>query len=151
MHNQKTIVKINPEVLKWTIESAGWEIKELAKKIEIEPEFIRSWESKESPIELKKLEKIAEFLKRPLAVFFLPEPPQEAKLTDYRKISGIANEKLSKKTLDAIRNARYVQSSARELFAIQNVNDQPQVKYANLSDDPEDIASFEKRNLAFGF
>jgi len=151
MRNQKTVVKINPKVLKWTIESAGWSIKELSKKTEIDAEEIIKWQSKISSIELPKLEKIALYLKKPLAVFFLPEPPREEELTDYRKIAGIENDKLSKKTLDAIRNARYVQLSSHELFELQNMNDEPDVDHANLKDNPEEIALYQRRKLNFEF
>jgi len=143
MRNQKTLVKINPKVLKWTIDSSGWSIKELSKKTEIEPDQITQWQSKTSSIELPKLERIASSLKKPLAVFFLPEPPKEKNLTDYRKIAGFENEKLSKKTLDAIRNARYIQSNAHELFELQKMNDTPDVEYVTLKDDPEEIALYQ--------
>jgi Zn-dependent peptidase ImmA (M78 family) len=151
MRNQKTLVKINPKVLKWTIDSTGWSIKELSKKTEIEPEQITQWQSKISSIELPKLERIAVSLKKPLAVFFLPEPPKEEKLTDYRKIAGFKNEKASKKTLDAIRNARYVQSSAHELFELQNMNNEPKVDHVDLKNNPEEIALYQRRKLNFEF
>lgn len=151
MRNQKTLVKINPKVLKWTIDSSGWSIKELSKKTEIEPDQITQWQSKTSSIELPKLERIASSLKKPLAVFFLPEPPKEKNLTDYRKIAGFENEKLSKKTLDAIRNARYIQSNAHELFELQKMNDTPDVEYVTLKDDPEEIALYQRRKLNFEF
>lgn len=151
MRNQKTIVKINPQVLKWTIESAGWSTKELSTKTEIDQDQITKWQTIPSSIELPKLEKIAYYLKKPLAVFFLPEPPKEAKLTDYRKIAGFENEKLSKKTLDAIRNARYIQSSAHELFELQNMSEEPDVEHVNLKDNPEEVALYQRRKLNFEF
>ncbi len=151
MRNQKTLVKINPKVLKWTIDSSGWTIKELSNKTEIEPEQITQWQSKTSSIELSKLERIALSLKKPLAVFFLPEPPKEKELTDYRKIAGFKNKKLSKKTLDAMRNARYIQSSAHELFELQNMSEEPDVEHINLKNSPEEIALYQRRKLDFEF
>jgi len=149
MRNQKTVVKINPNVLKWTRESSGWEIKELAKKIEINPETILSWETKETSIDLKRLEKLGDILKKPLAVFFLPNPPIEKELTDYRKVAGLETEKLSKKTCTAIKNARYTQSNAQELFQLQDSDDKPMINQISLDDDPEQVAQIEKRNLEF--
>ena len=151
MRNQKTLVKINPKVLKWSIDSTGWSIKELSQKTKIDPEQITQWQSKASSIELSKLEKIAFNIKKPLAVFFLPEPPKEDKLTDYRKIAGFENERLSKKTLDAIRNARYIQSTARELIELQNMEEEPDVENVSLKDDPEEVALYQRRKLNFEF
>ena len=147
--HQKILVKVNPKVLKWTIESSGWEIKELSEKTKIDTEKIEKWLRCESQIELNKLEKLAHYLKRPSAVFFLPEPPKEERLTDYRKIPGTKNNKLSKKTLDAIRNARYVQTNARELFELQNIDEHPKIEQYNLNDDPEKVAQNEGHRLNF--
>ncbi len=149
MRNQKTIVKINSEVLKWIRESAGWEIRELAEKIEIEPEIFHSWETRDTTIDLKKLKKLGNVLKRPLTVFFLDKPPKEGTLTDYRKVAGLETDKLSKKTFTAIRDARYVQSIAHELFILQNPDNKPRINKVSLKDNPEKVAKTEQRNLEF--
>lgn len=148
MGKQAVTVKINPDVLKWIIESGGWEIQELEKKLNVKPETISQWQ-KEHAIDAKKLEKLADCVKRPLALFFLPEPPTELKLTDYRKLSGINLEKLSRKTILAIRESRYLQSVAKELLESQGKDPKPDVNNVTLSDDPEKIAINERKKLGF--
>lgn len=151
MRHQKIVVKVKPEVLRWTIESAGWELNELAEKTEIEPELLNEWKTRESSIDLKKLEKIADSLKRPLAVFFLPEPPKESILTDYRKIAGFETKSLSKKTLTALRNARYIQSNSQDLLKLQEIDNKPKIQPATLNDEPDEIANRERQNLGLEF
>jgi len=86
-----------------------------------------------------------------LAVFFLPEPPKEATLTDYRIVGGVETEKLSKKTFAAIKNARYVQSNAKELLKLRSQSDKPKINKVTLDNDPEEIAEIERKNLELRF
>ncbi len=145
---KQATIEINPEILKWTIESSGWEIDDLARRLKVKPDTIQQW-YKESKIEISKLEQLAENVKRPLGVFFLPKPPVEHELTDYRKLGGIKSEKLSRKTLSAIRESRYLQSIAKELMLDQKMNVMPEISKVTLNDDPETIAFREREKLGF--
>ncbi len=74
-------IPINGEVLKWARESAGLTIDEVVQKMNrkrITYEVIESWElGYEIPL-YSQLERLAyEVYKRPLAIFFFPEPPKE--------------------------------------------------------------------------
>jgi len=150
MAKQKASISVNPQVIKWTIESSGWEIEELANKLNVEPKTIKEWQSKEHPIDIKKLENLAEKVKRPLAVFFLPKPPVEPKLTDYRRVGGIGTEKISQKTLLAIRKTQHLQSVASELFELSKKNPKPKITtVASLKVDPEEAAAYEREKLGF--
>ncbi len=86
MPQQRTIAQVNPKVIEWIIDSSGWEISELAEKLDVDSQTIQNWKSKKQGIDLQILEKLAGYVKRPLAIFFLPDPPSEPKITDFRKI-----------------------------------------------------------------
>ena len=74
-------IPINGEVLKWARESAGLTIDEVVQKMDrrrITYEVIESWEQSFEAPTYSQLERLAyEVYKRPLAVFFFPEPPKE--------------------------------------------------------------------------
>lgn len=149
MAKQTSLITVNPNVIKWIIESSGWEFEELAKKLNMSEESVHNLVLRESPIEIRKLEKFADCVKRPLAVFFLPKPPSEPKLTDYRKVYGIETKKLSKKTLSAVREARYFQSIAKELLGTQRLNLKPKITNVTLKNNPETVALQERKKLGF--
>ena len=150
MPRQETIDKIKPEVLKWTIDSSGWENEELAKKLKISSKTLENWKSKDVGIEIKKLEKLSEFVKRPLAIFFLQSPPIESELTDYRKLPKDKAVKLTHSTMLSIRNARYFQSIAQELLKLQGIDSKSKVNQKiTLKNSPDAIAKIERKNLGF--
>lgn len=150
MVQQKTVAKINPKVLEWAIDSSGWEISDLAEKLDVDPNTIENWKLKKQAIELQILEKLADCVKRPLAIFFLPKPPSEHTITDFRKISGSTSSKLSKETILAIRESRYLQSVARELLIQQKNSLKPKIKSnITIRDNPEEIAMKERNHLGF--
>ena len=149
MAKQKTVVKVNPQIIKWIRTSGGWEINELAKKLNVDVETIRKWESKELPIEIKKLEQLADCVKRPLALFFLKKPPVEYELTDFRKLGGLETSKLCKKTLVSIRETKYLQSIADELLKNQKIKSTPEIMSFTIDDNPEKVARDEREKLGF--
>lgn len=72
----KETLPINPEVLKWARETAGYVLADECKQY---PKFLE-WESGKTYPSYSQLKKLATRYKRPLAVFFFPEPPEEEKI-----------------------------------------------------------------------
>ncbi|MCP4218208.1 MAG: helix-turn-helix transcriptional regulator [bacterium] len=71
-------IPVTPSVLKWARESAGMDIPEVAHKMKKTVETIALWETGEAAPTYIQLEKLAyQVYKRPLALFFFPEPPKE--------------------------------------------------------------------------
>lgn len=74
-------IPVNAEVLKWARESAGLSVDDVVLKIKrkrITFETIQDWENGLSVPTYPQLERLAyEIYKRPLAIFFFPEPPEE--------------------------------------------------------------------------
>ncbi len=65
----------NPKLLVWARESASLTEEALAKKIGVKAERIRAWESGQERPSVAQLRNFAAATKRPLAVFYLAEPP----------------------------------------------------------------------------
>lgn len=147
MKHQATI-EIKPSIMKWAIESSGWPLPELAQKLGVNERTFREWEEGDRKIPIKKLEKLADHIKRPLAVFFLAEPPQEIKIPDYRKISGIETEPLLKDTRFVIRKAGYFQSVAKEMLLDLGFKvETPIAGTAKIENNPQQIATRERKRL----
>ncbi len=74
-------IPVNPEVLRWARETAGFDIDDVVEKINrkrVTPVTIKSWEKGTASPTYAQLERLAyEIYNRPLALFFFPEPPQE--------------------------------------------------------------------------
>ena len=150
MSRQEVIVKIKPEVLKWIIDTSGWENEELAKKLNVSSDTLENWKKNNVGIKIKKLEKLSDFVKRPLAIFFLPSPPTESELPDYRKLPKDDAVKLTPSTLLSIRNARYLQSVAQELLKLQGIDPKPKINQKiTLKNSPEAISKTERKKLGF--
>ena len=112
---KKHLISINPSLLKWAREEAGYSASEVALQMDIPLEQYFSFESTGEDMPRTTLEKIATMLKRQTAVFFLPNTPPKAKHPkDYRNVKERTN-KLHPDTLLAIRQANMFQESALEL------------------------------------
>lgn len=109
---------VQPSVLKWARESAHMSIDEVASRLKREVEEIVSWELGSSSPSYPQLEKLAyELYKRPLATFFLPAPPREAKPeAEFRALPDADLQQLEPQTVRLIRKARAYQQSLLELF-----------------------------------
>jgi len=80
-------VGVNPNVMKWARESIGLAIPEVSRRLNIGEGTVTEWEMGDRKPTLNTLKKLTSLYKRPLAVFFLPNPPKEPPLpTDYRAL-----------------------------------------------------------------
>lgn len=77
---------INPRVFAWARESAGYTVAAAARKINRPEEDVALWESGEKMPTLAQAKKAAQVFHRPPAFFFLPEPPEEKVLPDFRSL-----------------------------------------------------------------
>ncbi len=133
-------VEVKPEVLRWAIETSGWTVEELSKKLKVSEENIKAWLIGEKKPTLRQLENLAKYVKRPLSVFFLPAPPKEKPLPkDYRMLpdkEGV----FSRETLLAIRLARRLQKIAKSLLENLGISTKPTIKHVSIEQDPLEIA-----------
>ena len=68
---------INPTIIKWARERSGYTLQEVAKSLNRDVATISNWESGAAAPTYIQLEKLADKYKRPVAMFFFPEPPHE--------------------------------------------------------------------------
>src|SRR3989304_945255 len=80
---------VNPDILIWARNSAGLDVESAANKIPVKEDRLTSWEAGPARPTVKQLRKLAGAYKRPLAVFFLPEPPRDFQpMHDFRRLPG---------------------------------------------------------------
>ena len=84
---------ITPNVMAWARESCGYSLDDAASKIGRSVEEVSAWESGELQPTIPQARIASKVYKRPLAVFFLPEPPAVfSTLRDFRRLpSDIPN------------------------------------------------------------
>ena len=89
-----------------------------AKKLKVAPAGVEAWESGAKAPSLAQLRKMASLYKRPLAVFYLPEPPQGfTPLRDFRTISGKRRPQETPRLAIETRRAHQRREAALELAA----------------------------------
>ena len=110
---------INPEVIKWARETLGLTRERAAEVLgdtEVSHRTIAEWEAGEQRPSYAQLEGLAyKVYKRPLALFFFPEPPAEASFPELFPTLA-ASERLSAPARLAVRLAVVYYLSLRELF-----------------------------------
>src|SRR5271165_3374648 len=71
----RTEANPTPSVLVWARESAGLSVELAAKKAGVNADRLSAWESGHQRPSFAQLRKLATAYKRPLAIFYLAEPP----------------------------------------------------------------------------
>jgi Zn-dependent peptidase ImmA (M78 family)/DNA-binding XRE family transcriptional regulator len=109
--------KIKPALLVWARNSSGLSVDVAAKKIGVKSERLAAWEMGEARPSIAQLRKAGEVYKRPLAVFFLPEPPKDFRpLSDFRRLPDSAEGGWSPELRVAVRRAEFQQQVALDLY-----------------------------------
>lgn len=68
---------VNPSVLIWGREVAGFDVAEVARRLKTKPERVVEWETGEAAPSLAQLRGLAGLYRRPPALFFLATPPPD--------------------------------------------------------------------------
>ncbi len=77
---------ITHSILRWARETSKMSIEDVALKTKVKYEKIELWESGEKFPSINQLEKLSKLYRRPIAIFYLPEPPTDFQtLRDFRK------------------------------------------------------------------
>lgn len=111
------VVGINPEVLRWARRQSGKGVDEVASTLGKSADDVRAWEEGEASPTYIQLEKLAyQVYKRPIAVFFFPEPPEEEDPEHaFRTLPETEIDQLEPDTRYRFREARAYQLSLGEL------------------------------------
>jgi Zn-dependent peptidase ImmA (M78 family) len=133
---------IEPSLLRWARESIGFSVEEAADKLKLRggAERLEKWESGEDAPTVAQLRKLAEKYRRPLAVFFLPEPPRDFQaMHDFRRVPGTEAGRWSPELHSTVVRAGEQREVLRDLAEILGEEPSP-IPGVEVSDDPEILA-----------
>lgn len=132
---------INRRTLKWARESANISLEEVAYRMKKDTAIVEDWESEggESPTYIQ-LEKLSyEIYKRPIAIFFFPEPPEEVDPKgSFRTLPASELDDLPSTFFKLFRNAQAMQINLEELN--DSINPEPKKIFRDLYFLPGDNA-----------
>jgi len=118
MASGRTQALVAPALIRWTRTSAGLDVASAAKKLKVSTELVEAWETGERRPSLAQVRKMASAYKRPLAVFYLPEPPQGfTPLKDFRTLAGKSQPHLTARLAIETRRAQQRREVALEIAA----------------------------------
>ena len=122
---REPVAGIQPEIFRWARMTCGLSVTDVAQMLKRPSEEIEAWESGDETPTYFQLEKLAyQIYKRPLAVFFLPSPPEETvPQREFRTLPDADLETLSRDTYLHIRRAHAYQIALKELFDNKNPAD----------------------------
>lgn len=110
---------VEPDVLVWARETARLTIPVAAKKMNVSEDRLSSWEAGEARPTVAQMRKASEVYKRPLAVFYLPQPPKTFDaLRDFRTVGDAAVRGFSPELAFEIRRIQAAREDALELSGL---------------------------------
>ncbi|MBU0560540.1 MAG: ImmA/IrrE family metallo-endopeptidase [Bacteroidetes bacterium] len=129
---------ITAKVFKWARESAKMTEEIAAYKIAVSVDKLRDWETGESFPTIRQAQNLAKAYKRPFALFFLPDIPNDFQpLQDFRKTGS---KELSTSSVFIIREIQQKQAWISEINEDNNENTAPFVGRFSLKDNPIKVA-----------
>ncbi len=133
-------ISVNQAVLRWARETLGLSLEDVAQKLNKDVEIIKQWENGEGSPTYAQLEKLAyELYKRPLALFFFPEPPEEEDIKkSFRTLPESELQAIPPKVHYLLRLAKVMQINLKELYDERTPAIHPIIK----------ATPFDKNNLA---
>jgi len=140
-------VKVDPSVLRWLRESAGYTLQDVARRIKCSEDVAIRMEEGTKPPTLRQLKEMAAAYHRPLALFLLNEPLVEPSMPeDFRRLPD-SRRRFSRKVMRAVQKARNDMETIVELAGNIGMDLGPLVKGCVLNDDPEEIAGGIRKDL----
>ncbi|MDQ7827014.1 MAG: XRE family transcriptional regulator [Candidatus Eremiobacteraeota bacterium] len=143
---------VEAEMLIWARKNSGLDIDMAAKKAQVKPEKLTEWENGNVRPTIKQLRKLGKVYKRPIAFFYLPEPPRDFQaMKDCRRFPGVTGFSVSPELIYEIRRAFEKREIAIELYKAMD-SKPPELKVkASLSDDPEKLGDHLRKVLDVKF
>src|ERR1043165_1335422 len=110
------VAGVNPTILAWARARSGQTLEQVAEALGKDPGVIRKWELGESAPTYVQLETLAyKLYKRPIALFFFPEPPDEPEpAQEFRTLPDFEIDDLAPDTRFKVRQALALQLSLSE-------------------------------------
>ena len=135
---------INPDILKWARERSGYTVEAIAASLKKDTSIINDWESGERALTYVQLETLADKYKRPIAIFFFPEPPEEPNIAENLALRSTDIDQLDPHIHILLRQAYARQLSLMELNMNTNLSENK--IFRDFQAQPNDSATaFAKR------
>jgi Zn-dependent peptidase ImmA (M78 family)/DNA-binding XRE family transcriptional regulator len=129
---------VNADVLSWARVSARISLEDAAAKISISVERLTEWESGDSQPTIRQAEKLAKMYRRPFALLFLPEIPDDFQpLQDFRRRGS---EPLGTASTFIIREMQQKQAWLSDEFKANGEQQNGFIGRFSLNDDPAKVA-----------
>ncbi|MDD5455900.1 MAG: XRE family transcriptional regulator [Candidatus Margulisbacteria bacterium] len=134
---------VNINILKWSRESIGLTIKDVANIIKKDIQLVAAWENGAESPTYSQLENLAyNVYKRPVAVFFFPEIPDEDNpKTDFRTLPSTIVNSLPPEIIKLYRKAKIFQLNIEELYEGNSLNQNRILDKFHISD-AKNISNF---------
>lgn len=139
---------VEPALLIWARESASLSQEELADSLDVAIDRVQAWESGTDQLSISQLRRLAKKCKRPLSVFFLPEPPQGFQpLRDFRRLIGSGFKQYSAELAYEVRAAHERRLVALEVMEALGDEVERLNLTARVTDHPEVVGTQIRERL----
>lgn len=139
---------VEPAVLRWARQTIGLTPPAAARKIGVPEGRVELWESGEAQPTIAQLRAAATVYKRPLAIFFLAEPPTTFDaMRDFRRLPDAEAGEWSPELHGDFRRALRQRDNALELAELEETTPSTVWRLEPLPDDDEDIAAAGREAL----
>jgi Zn-dependent peptidase ImmA (M78 family) len=138
---------LQPDVLKWARERAGFAVSEYAKKAKVKPEQVLKWEQT-GELTFGQVEALAKHTHTPIGYLFLKKPLKEGlSIPDFRTVGDRVVGEPSPDLLDTVQAMRRRQDWMRDELIEQGQEPLPFIGQFSLKDKPEDVAADMRKRL----
>ncbi len=133
---------VKSHMLVWARDKSGFDINSAAKRLHINPEQLKAWESGEKRPTINQALGLAELYKRPLSLFYLNEPPRDFTVanTDFRRLPDSDTPMQSPGLLLELRIATMRRQAMLDLSEEVGSGEFVHLNSISLSTEPEDTA-----------
>ncbi len=148
MAERRPKITLQPDVLRWARERAGFDPDALAGKLQVKPERVQEWE-RSGEITMAQVRKLAQRTYTPEGYLFLDAPPDDnLPIADFRTVGDHPLVRPSPNLLDTIYQMQRRQDWMREELLIEEAAPLEFVGAFNDSTDFEDIADGMREALS---
>lgn len=142
---------IKPALLVWARKSAGLDQAAVSAKLKAPLDKLKKWEAGEARPSIAQLRKLAEVYKRPLAVFYLADPPEDFQaLHDFRRLSERPLGSESYELRLEVRKAQYRREAALDIYAALGEKPPEFTAITSANSAPEPLAQSVRARLGIG-
>lgn len=146
--SKSPFAEVDNSILRWARESSGLDLDSAARKVGTTAQILQHWEDGTAFPTIKQLRKLAKAYMRPIAMFFLPELPEEPeRIKDFRRIPDVQLQEMSSALRFEIRLAFERREEAIDLAS--DLGDEAGIidLYVSLEDDAEQVATRIRETL----